>query len=110
MVFKDDMLIDLKNMLFGTNSKIDIDLEGKIVNYNENGDLYYVVNTYSNNEIKSVLVCARVDKISSYREIYLEESDISFLDLIDRIILESDNTEEIINKNFNEKARKARDE
>lgn len=110
MIFEDNMLIDLKNMLFGTNSEIDIDLEGKIVNYNENGDLYYVVNTYSNNEIKSVLACVKVDKISSYREIYLKENDISFFDLIDRIILESDNTEEIINKNFNEKARRARDE
>jgi hypothetical protein len=109
MIFEKDMLIELKNILFGVNNNIEIDLENKIVNYNEFGDLYYVVNTYSNETIKSILVCAKVDDISAYREIFFKEDDISFLDLIDRVILESDNTEEIINKKFNEKARKARD-
>jgi uncharacterized protein YjfI (DUF2170 family) len=109
MIFEEDMLIELKNILFGVNNNIEIDLENKIVNYNEFGDLYYVINTYSNETIKSILVCAKVDDISAYREIFLKEDDISFLNLIDRVILESDNTEEIINRKFNEKARKARD-
>lgn len=109
MIFEKDMLIELKNILFGVNNNIEIDLENKIVNYNEFGDLYYVINTYSNETIKSILVCAKVDNISVYKEICLDDNDKSFFDLIDKVIEKGSKIEEDINEKFTEKARKARD-
>ena len=72
-----------------------IDYENGVVNYNEEGDFFYKVNTYSNGDIASILVVVKIkDDYASlddemydyfdktYREFYVEDS---FEDVVDHI-------------------------
>ena len=72
-----------------------IDYENGVVNYNEEGDFFYKVNTYSNEDIASILVVVKIkddyasldDEMydyfdTTYREFYVEDS---FEDVIDHI-------------------------
>ena len=72
-----------------------IDYENGVVNYNEEGDFFYKVNTYSNGDIASILVVVKIkddyasmdDEMydyfdTTYREFYVEDS---FEDVVDHI-------------------------
>lgn len=72
-----------------------IDYENGVVNYNEEGDFFYKVNTYSNEDIASILVVVKIkddyasldDEMydyfdTTYREFYVEDS---FEDVVDHI-------------------------
>lgn len=72
-----------------------IDYENGVVNYNEEGDFFYKVNTYSNEDIASILVVVKIkddyasldDEMYDYfdtthREFYVEDS---FEDVVDHI-------------------------
>lgn len=72
-----------------------IDYENGVVNYNEEGDFFYKVNTYSNGDIASILVVVKIkddyasldDEMydyfdTTYREFYVEDY---FEDVVDHI-------------------------
>ena len=97
-----------------------IDYENGVVNYNEEGDFFYKVNTYSNGDIASILVVVKIkddyasldDEMydyfdTTYREFYVEDS---FEDVVDHIFEINENLTEFFDnpKNYRRiKERKA---
>lgn len=99
MQYTNGLLDNLHDAIFGNGNEPKIDYEERTINYNEDGDTYYSICTYSSDEVKSILVCAKIadekDKkkaLYGYREIYIENDD--FFVAIDYI---NDNLEEINN-------------
>lgn len=102
MIYTDNILDELKNAIFGNNSDVDVDYEGRVVNYNEVGDTYYIINTYPNDSIKSIMVCAKVKSIyenesdaTGYIEAHFEEED-DFYSVVDYIISHLENIDALI--------------
>lgn len=101
MIYTDNILDELRDAIFGNNSNVDVDYEGRVVNYNEVGDTYYIINTYPNDSIKSIMVCGKVKSIyenepdaSGYIEVHLKEND--FYSVVDYIISHLENIDALI--------------
>jgi hypothetical protein len=97
MQYTNGLLDDLHDAIFGNGNEPKVDYENRTINYNEDGDTYYSIHTYSGDEVRSILVCAKVadekDKkktLRGYREIHIINDN--FYTTIDYII---DNLEEI---------------
>lgn len=93
MKYNNRLLDELHDAIYGNGNEPECDYENQSVNYNTDGDTYYLINTYSNNEVKSIMVCAisseGKEKISGYREIYVED-DNDIYTAIDYIIEHTD--------------------
>lgn len=96
----DDLLLDeLHDVIYGNGNEPYVDYEERTINYNECGDIYYYINTYSNDEVKSIVIGAKNknenDKrfTMGYRKISIEDED-DFYSTLDYI---SENLEEIEN-------------
>lgn len=107
MIYKDGLLDELHDAIFGNGNEPKVDYNEQSINYNEDGDIYYWINTYSNNEVKSIMICARIkDKenklnVSGYREIYIENDN--FYATIDFIVDHLDEINMSIDKQLEEK-------
>ena len=104
MVYTDSLLDELHDAIFGNGNEPTVNYDEQSINYNENGDTYYWINTYSNREVKSIMVCARVEDVSGYREIYVENDN--FYEAIDFIVDHLDEINISIDKQMEEKQRK----
>lgn len=108
MEYSNRLLDELHDAIYGNGNEPECDYENQTVNYNTNGDTYYCINTYSNNEVKSIMVCAICgegkDKISGYREVYVEDNDI--YTTIDYIIENLDEINASIDRQIEEKHRR----
>ena len=108
MVYTDSLLDELHDAIFGNGNEPTVNYDEQSINYNENGDTYYWINTYSNREVKSIMVCARIKdddtNLSGYREIYVDNDD--FYAAIDFITDHLDDINMSIDKQMEEKQRK----
>ena len=108
MVYKDSILDELHDAIFGHGNEPTVNYDEQSINYNENGDTYYWINTYSNREVKSIMVCARIKdddtNLSGYREIYVDNDD--FYEAVDFIVDHLDEINRSIDKQMEEKQRK----
>ena len=103
MYYGDNVLRELKQLLFN-NDDIEVDFENKIINYNEYGDTYYKISTYSNNTVKSILICAKTDDINAFVEVYLTNDD--WYETLDYIVESGEKLEETLNKRFEENCKR----
>ena len=108
MIYTDSLLDELHDAIFGNGNEPTVNYDEQSINYNENGDTYYWINTYSNREVKSIMVCARIKdddtNLSGYREIYVDNDD--FDAAIDFITDHLDDINMSIDKQIEEKYRK----
>ena len=108
MVYTDSLLDELHDAIFGNGNAPTVNYDEQSINYNENGDTYYWINTYSNREVKSIMVCARIKdddtNLSGYREIYVDNDD--FYAAIDFVADHLDEINMSIDKQMEEKQRK----
>ena len=108
MVYTDSLLDELHDAIFGNGNETTVNYDEQSINYNENGDTYYWINTYSNREVKSIMVCARIKdddtNLSGYREIYVDNDD--FYAAIDFVADHLDEINMSIDKQMEEKQRK----
>lgn len=108
MKYDDGILNELHDAIYGNGNEPEVDYENQTINYNEDGDTYYYINTYSNNVVKSIMVCAKVKgidndpTISGYREVYV---DNDFYSAIDYILEHMDEINESIDKQMEQKQR-----
>ena len=109
MIYTDRLLNELRDAIFGNDNEINVDYDEKSINYNEFGDTYYKINTYSNNEVKSIMVCAKVkdfehnSSVIGYREINVENDD--FYTAIDFVVEHLNEINMSIDKQMEEKQR-----
>ena len=109
MIYTDRLLNELRDAIFGNGNEPNVDYDEKSINYNEFGDTYYKINTYSNNEVKSIMVCAKVKNIENntsvigYHEIYVENDD--FYTAIDLVVEHLNEINMSIDKQMEEKQR-----
>ena len=103
MVYTDSLLDELHDAIFGNGNEPKPNYNEQSINYNEDGDTYYWISTHSN-EIISIMVCARVENISGYREIYIY--DDNFYEAVDFIVDHLDEINISIDKQMEEKQRK----
>ena len=109
MIYTDRLLNELRDTIFGNGNEPNVDYDEKSINYNEFGDTYYKINTYSNNEVKSIMVCAKVKNIENntsvigYHEIYVENDD--FYTAIDFVVEHLNEINMSIDKQMEEKQR-----
>ena len=112
MVYTDSLLDELHDAIFGNGNEPTVNYDEQSINYNENGDTYYWINTYSNREVKSIMVCARIKdddtNLSGYREIYVDNDD--FYAAIDFVADHLDEINMSIDKQMEEKQRKSQRE
>ena len=105
MVYTDSLLDELHDAIFGNGNEPTVNYDEQSINYNENGDTYYWINTYSNREVKSIMVCARIKdddtNLSGYREIYVDNDD--FYAAIDFVADHLDEINMSIDKQIEEK-------
>ena len=104
MYYDDNVLMGLKQFLFH-NDDIEVDFDNQTINYNEYGDTYYTVLTYSNGMIKSILICAKTDDIRAFVEVYLTNDD--WYETLDYIVENGEMLEEKLNKRFEESYKKS---
>lgn len=110
MIYTDGLLNELHDAIFGNGHKPEVDYNEQSINYNEDGDIYYRINTYSNNEVKSIVICARIKgkkndlNVFGYKEIYIENDN--FYAAIDFIVDHLDEINMSIDKQLEEKLRK----
>ena len=108
MKYTDGLLDELHDVIFGNGNEPTVNYDEQSINYNENGDTYYWINTYSNREVKSIMVCARIKdddtNLSGYREIYVDNDD--FYAAIDFVADHLDEINMSIDKQMEEKQRK----
>ena len=108
MKYTDILLDKLHDAIFGNGNEPTVNYDEQSINYNENGDTYYWINTYSNREVKSIMVCARIKddniNLSGYREIYVDNDD--FYEAVDFIVDHLDEINRSIDKQMEEKQRK----
>ena len=109
MIYTDGLLNELRDAIFGNGNESSVDYDEKSINYNEFGDTFYKINTYTNNEVKSIMVCAKVKDIENntsiigYREICVENDD--FYTAIDFVVEHLDEINMSIDKQLEEKQR-----
>lgn len=99
MNYDDNVLLKLKQFLFH-NDDIEVDFNNQTINYNECGDTYYTILTYSNNTVKSILICAKTKDIRVFVEVYLTNDD--WYETLDYIVENGEMLEEKLNKRFEE--------
>lgn len=108
MKYTDGLLDELHDAIFGNGNEPIVNYDEQSINYNENGDTYYWINTYSNREVKSIMVCARIKddniNLSGYREIYVDNDN--FYAAIDFVTDHLDEINMSIDKQIEEKYRK----
>lgn len=108
MKYANGLLDELHDAIFGNGNAPRADYNEQSINYNEDGDIYYWINTYSNNEVKSIMICARVKddniNLSGYREIYIDNDN--FYATIDFVVEHLDEITMSIDKQIEEKYRK----
>ena len=108
MKYTNGLLDELHDAIFGNGNEPRADYKEQSINYNEDGDTYYWINTYTNGEVKSIMICARVNddniNLSGYREIYID--DDNFYATIDFVVEHLDEINMSINKQIEEKYRK----
>ena len=89
MKYTNTLLDELLYAIYGDSNDLNVDYDDMSINYNEVGDTYYRIVTYSNNEVKCIMVCASVTnedgkgKVSGYKEVYVQDD---FYDAIDYIL------------------------
>lgn len=109
MKYNNRLLDELHDAIYGNGNEPECDYENQSVNYNTDGDTYYLINTYSNNEVKSIMVCAisgeGKEKISGYREIYVED-DNDIYTAIDYIIEHTDEINMSIDRQMEKQQRR----
>ena len=103
MVYTDILLNELHDAIFGSGNEPKPNYDEQSINYNEDGETYYWINTHFN-EVISIMVCARVEDVSGYREIYVENDN--FYEAIDFIVDHLDEINISIDKQMEEKQRK----
>ena len=103
MKYTDNILLEMKQFFF-SNNDILIDFDNKTINYNECGDTYYMMCTYSNDTIKSILIHAKTDDIRAFVEVLLVNDD--FYDTLDYIFENGEKLEEKLNKRFEENCKR----
>lgn len=95
-----EMLCDF---IVGLEQRELINYEQMTINYNENGDTYYLLDAYSNGKLKGVQICAcevvNGKKKKVCREIYMSEFD-SFENLMEFIVRHSEEIELYLDKCF----------
>lgn len=104
MIYTDKLLDELHDAIFGNGNEPKVDYNERSINYNEDGNTYYWINTFSNHEVKSIMVCARVEYVSGYREIYIENDN--FYAAIDFIVDHLDEINMSIDEQMKEKQTK----
>ena len=107
MKYMDNILDNIREFLYSKNDDVIIDYDNMTINYNECGDTYYIIYTYSNNEIKSILVCAKNDNISAFVEFYIVNDDL--YTTLENIVNVAEETEERLNKQFEKKLKELLD-
>lgn len=108
MKYTDGLLDELHDAIFGNGNEPAVNYDEQSINYNENGDTYYWINTYSNREVKSIMICARIKdgniNLSGYREVYVDNDN--FYAAIDFVADHLDEINMSIEKQIEEKYRK----
>ena len=51
MIYTDRLLNELRDAIFGNGNEPNVDYDEKSINYNEDGDIYYWINTNTNGEV-----------------------------------------------------------
>lgn len=97
----------INEIVFCGQAEIDISAGNDFtVNYNENGDHYYVCHCYTNGRPHKILLCAKCEDTSAYYACDLQSWDEDYYAIID--FLNSEHAETVLTERFEENFRQKR--
>lgn len=102
-----DIANAIKDIVFHGQAEIDMGAGNDFtVNYNEDGDHYYVCHCYTNGRPHKILLCAKCEDTSAYYACDLQSWDEDYYAVID--FLNSEQAEAVLTERFEENFRQQR--
>ena len=96
-----DIANAINQRVFRGEAEIDMGPENDFsVNYNEDGDTYYVCHTYTNGRPHKLLICARCGDVSAHYACDLQSWDEDYYAVID--FLNSESAEAVLSDRYHE--------